>query len=278
MIPPIQQLAAAAWTDVTTLAGALFYAVLFLLGALLLARFVRAAAENLIRHDSHKHLDPAVVLFLADLVRVALFVAALVLYAHLIPALRSLGTALLAGVSVVSIIAGIAAQGTFGNLIAGITLLLYRPFRAGDRICVFVPTGAECGVVERITLGNTLLMTDDQRRVVVPNSLLCAQVVVNMTSRVPQPVVAQINVPVEPESIAAARELLLALAADHAHTQEPIGCHVVHLDRNGAVLQLTATCHDALDVQQVASDLYVGIPASLTKAGVAIAAPQMMPR
>ena len=48
----------------------------------------------------------------------------LVLYAHLIPALRSMGTALLTGVSVVSVIIGLAAQNTLGNLIAGISLLL----------------------------------------------------------------------------------------------------------------------------------------------------------
>ncbi|HYR34397.1 MAG TPA: hypothetical protein VEQ87_08925 [Burkholderiales bacterium] len=45
------------------------------------------------------------------------YLIAFVLYAHVVPEGRSLGTALLAGVSVVSIILGLAAQSTLGYTI-----------------------------------------------------------------------------------------------------------------------------------------------------------------
>lgn len=90
--------------------------------------------------------------FLKGVASVAIRVAVLVAYAHLIPALRNLGTALLAGASVISIVLGLAAQSTLGNLIAGFALLLYRPFRVGDRLQVSAPTGVETGTVESLAL------------------------------------------------------------------------------------------------------------------------------
>src|SRR5690625_6156333 len=102
-------------------------------------------------------------------------------FAHAVPQLRSLGTALLAGVSIASVVIGLAAQSTLSNFIAGISLLLYRPFRVQDRIQVNAPTGVETGVVEAVTLGYTVLRTLDRRRVVVPNALIANQVTVNLT-------------------------------------------------------------------------------------------------
>jgi small conductance mechanosensitive channel len=50
------------------------------------------------------------------------------IYVHLIPTLRHVGTALLASAGVISLVVGIAAQNTLGQLIAGLALLFYRPF------------------------------------------------------------------------------------------------------------------------------------------------------
>ena len=55
-----------------------------------------------------RHIDDALI-----------WVLAVILYAQLIPGLRSLGIALLTGASVASILIGLAAQSTLGNLIAG---------------------------------------------------------------------------------------------------------------------------------------------------------------
>ncbi len=84
--------------------------------------------------------------------------------------LHSIATALLTGVSVVSVVFGLAAQNTLGNLVAGIAVLLYRPFQVGDTIQVVAPKGNEIGMVDSISLGYTILITSDHRRVMVPNS------------------------------------------------------------------------------------------------------------
>jgi len=87
----------------------------------------------------------------------------------------------LTGVSVVSVVLGLAAQNTLGNLVSGVALLLYRPFRVGDTIEVTAPKGHETGVVDSISLGFTILVTSDHRRVMVPNSAIMNQTTVNLT-------------------------------------------------------------------------------------------------
>jgi small-conductance mechanosensitive channel len=155
-----------------------FFVVLFL--AWLVNRLIRFAIQRAIRRDKFGIFDQTTSSFLMQLMRIVIFAIALVIYAHLIPSLRSVGTALLAGVSVASDVIGLAAQNTLGNLVAGIALLIYRPVDVGDRVQLTAPTGVETGVVESLTLGYTILVTGDNRRVVVPNAFIANQVTINV--------------------------------------------------------------------------------------------------
>jgi small-conductance mechanosensitive channel len=102
----------------------------------------------------------------------------LILYAYLIPELRSLGTALLTGASVASIVIGMAAQSTLGNLVAGVSLLLYRPFRIGDSVRLTVPAGVEMGTIEDLNLGYTGIKREEKNQIVVPNRVLESQAII----------------------------------------------------------------------------------------------------
>ena len=97
-----------------------------------------------------------------------------------------MGTASLTSISVITIVVGLAAQNTLGNRVAGISLLPYRPFKLGDRLQIMAPTGVETGKVESLTLGYTLLRTDENRRVVVPNRLMASQTTINLTGDDPR--------------------------------------------------------------------------------------------
>jgi len=157
-----------------TVLGAIFYAVLFLFLASLGARSLRL---TLVRLEDGL-LDRTTARFLRRMGLTLIWVLAIILYAHLIPELRSLGTALLTGASVASIVIGIAAQSTLGNLVAGVSLLLYRPFRIGDSVQLTVPTGLQTGTVEDLNLGYTVITTKDKNQIVVPNSVMASQAIV----------------------------------------------------------------------------------------------------
>jgi small conductance mechanosensitive channel len=75
------------------------------------------------------HIDRITLSFLQQFASAVIWIVMLILYAHLIPVLRSMGTALLAGASVASVVIGLAAQSTLGNLVAGVSITIYRPFR-----------------------------------------------------------------------------------------------------------------------------------------------------
>jgi small conductance mechanosensitive channel len=65
----------------------------------------------------------------------------------------------------------------------GIALLLYRPFHIGDHVQVTAPSGLETGVVESLSLGYTKLRTADNRSIIVPNSVMAGQAVINVLDK-----------------------------------------------------------------------------------------------
>src|SRR4051812_39946176 len=155
-----------------TLIGALFYAVIFFALAWVVARSFSLALGRV----EARLLDRTTTRFLRHVGLTLIWLLAFILYAHLVPELRSLGTALLAGASVASILIGIAAQSTLGNVIAGFSLLLYRPFVIGDFIRLTIAPGSEkAGTVEDLTLGYTLIRTADNKQIIVPNSMMVTQ-------------------------------------------------------------------------------------------------------
>jgi small-conductance mechanosensitive channel len=169
--------------DPSTGLGALVYAVVFLIGATIASRLIRAATHRYLLASEHRGMDRGTVMFLSQLASVGVFLIALVLYSHLVPALEHLGTALLTGVSLASIVIGLAAQSTLGNLIAGFAILLYHPVRIGDRVQISAPSGPTEGTVESLSLGYTVILVEDGRRLIVPNSTMASSVTVNLNEQ-----------------------------------------------------------------------------------------------
>lgn len=165
--------------DPSRIGGALLLAALFLLAGLVLSRLIHQLGKAL-REDRSERIDQITLSFLGHLAILILWVLLLTLYAHLVPALNRLGTALLAGVSLMSVILGFAAQATLGNLVAGISLVFYKPFGRGDRLQIQAPTGLEVGEVEDISLGYTVLQTDDHRQIIISNGTMAQQTMIRL--------------------------------------------------------------------------------------------------
>ena len=253
--------------------GAIFYAVVFAAAAWALGRLLKTAITRAMTKDHRGLVDRTAAPFVAQLMVAVIYVIAVLLYVQLVPQLRGIGTALLAGAGVASIVLGLAAQNTLGNLIAGMTLLLYRPFQVGDRVQVTAPTGLETGVVEVITLGYTILRTGDNRRIVVPNSLMANQVTVNLTSRDPR---IMVGVPVRVSYAAdleKARGILVQLAKEHPQVREVVGCPLTALGESSVTLTIQAWCADAGVAKQVEFDLLEQAKKCFKDAGIEIPFP-----
>jgi small-conductance mechanosensitive channel len=159
-----------------TIIGSLFLGAVFFCLATSLVVLIR----RLTRHIEPHLTDVTALRFISTFTQVLTYVVGFVFYAHLIPELRALGTALLAGVSVVSIVVGLAAQNTLGNLVAGFSLVLYRPFQVGDTIQLNTPKGLISANVQLISLGFTVLLDEEKHEIIVPNSIMMSTTVIRI--------------------------------------------------------------------------------------------------
>ena len=75
---------------------------------------------------------------------------------------------------------GLAMQGGLSNLAAGAIIILAKPFVAGDYI--IESTNGKEGTVKKIELYYTTLETYDNEMVVIPNSILAGNIIVNTTA------------------------------------------------------------------------------------------------
>jgi small-conductance mechanosensitive channel len=103
------------------------------------------------------------------------FFAILYLF-YSIPFLNALGQSIFASATVVAAIVGFASQKAISNIIAGLLLVGFKPFRIGDVIQV---EKYDRGMVEDIGLMHTIVRDYENRRIVIPNSIASESVIVN---------------------------------------------------------------------------------------------------
>jgi small-conductance mechanosensitive channel len=97
------------------------------------------------------------------------------------PTTQEVASAFLASGAVLAIVAGVALSTPLGNLGSGVLLAFTQPVRLGDRVTV----GEHTGVVERISLSYTALVTDEGPHVFVPNQMMVSSALVNRTRGAP---------------------------------------------------------------------------------------------
>lgn len=115
---------------------------------------------------------------------VADFLAALVRYAiiafTLIAALGRVGVqtaSVIAVLGAAGLAVGLALQGSLSNLAAGVLLVMFRPFRAGE----YVDLGGVAGTVLNVQIFSTTMRTVDGKIVVIPNGKIIAGNIINFS-------------------------------------------------------------------------------------------------
>lgn len=148
-------------------------ALVVLIVGLIVAKSIR----NGIRRGmaKSKRIDQALTPFISGIVYY------LLLAALLIAVLQMFGvqtTSLIALLGAAGLAVGLALQGTLSNFAAGVMLLVFRPFKAGD----FVEAGGTAGSVKEVGIFSTTLATPDNVKIVMPNSAVYGQTIKNYTA------------------------------------------------------------------------------------------------
>ena len=148
-------------------------------------RFVDRMLVNYIPKVVNKvevKMDETMQLMIRRLVSATIYLIGLMLVILQIPQLHSLATALLAGAGIAGLAIGYAAKDSLSNFTSGIFIAVFQPFRVGD----FVDFRQDYGQVEDLTLRHTVIRTSDNRRIIVPNSIMSTEPIINWSIREPE--------------------------------------------------------------------------------------------
>jgi len=157
----------------------LFFALVVLMISFVVSRILRYAIGRFIRGAAKKlNVDPTRYNFFKNAVDFIIFLIAFIVIFRSIPAFRAVGTTLLTGAGVLAAIVGFASQSAFSNIISGFFLVIFKPFSVGDRVRI---GQLYTGDVEDITLRHTIIKDFENRRIVIPNSIISNETIINST-------------------------------------------------------------------------------------------------
>lgn len=171
--------------------------VVLLVGFWIIAKVTFLLGKTLTRSQVGPEIRP----FLQSLVSVGLKIMLLFSVAGMVGIET---TSFIAVLAAAGFAIGMALQGSLGNFAAGVMILLFKPYRIKDLIRV----GSETGYVQEIQIFDTIIVTLDHRRVIIPNSMTIGGVIVNLTAE--QYLRIDLKVPLAyGESFETAREAIL---------------------------------------------------------------------
>ncbi len=183
----------------------LIWALAVLFAGWWIARLVTAFLNRLL--NRHR-VDPTLSGFLCTIAYLAMMIMVV------ISAIGRLGvptTSFVAILGAAGLAVGLALQGSLGNFAAGVLIILFRPFRAGDVIEV----AGVAGSVEEVQIFATTLRTADNKRIIVPNAAITGGNIVNISALPTRRVDLEFGISYR-DDIEKAKGILERLAAEDA--------------------------------------------------------------
>lgn len=163
------------WQQVSPLITQYGFRVLAALGFLIVALYAASLAARATRRALERgHIEPTLAAFCSNIARALILVMAVLTCMGIVGIpVTSFAAMLGAG----GLAVGLALQGALSNIAAGAALSITRPFKVGDSVVV----AGQRGIVDEIGLFSTILHTDDNRRIIIPNGQIFGTIIENMT-------------------------------------------------------------------------------------------------
>ena len=264
---------AAMLAKLTDLAGDLAInlgiAAIILVATVIAAKWAaRLTRRGLLRVRGFRH-DQTVLSFAVQVVRVVVYVIGF------IAVLQRLGvqtTSIIAVLGAASLAVGLALQGTLSNVAAGVLLLVLRPYKVGDVIDI----GGVAGSVQRLDLFTTQMSNANNHKIVVPNSKVLGDVILNLSGQKTRRI--EINFTVGyGEDLNAARGVLAGVAEMHEKVlPDPAPWTGVTGLLDSAVQITLHAWVNSEDWWQVQADLMQGGKEAIDAAGIEIPFPHQV--
>lgn len=126
-------------------------------------------------------------------------------------------TSFTAVVAAAGLAVGLALQGSLANFAAGVLLIVFKPFKVGDSVLA----GGSTGIIEEIQIFNTLIRTENNAVVIVPNGSITAATITNYSAESTRRIDITLRCSYDNNLLELKRFLLEVLEADDRVLQLP---------------------------------------------------------
>lgn len=237
--------------------------VIYIIGFWLVNKIVKV----LVKAMELRKVDEALKSFLAAIANTVLkFVVVLA-------AIDMLGvdtTSLLAVLGAAGLAVGLALKDSLSNFASGVMLIIFKPFTIGH----FVEAAGIAGVVEKITVFNTVFRTGDNKEIIVPNSQIYGGTIVNVSAKPTRRVDMVFGIGYD-DDMKKAREIMLeVINADERVLKDPAVVIAVDELADSSVNFVVRPWVNAADYWGVKWDLTENIKAAFDANGISIPYPQ----
>ena len=237
--------------------------VVLLIGLWIIKRVVKLMNKAMERSST----EPTLAKFLGNLVSIGLKALLLISVASMVGIET---TSFIAILGAAGLAIGLALQGTLANFAGGVLILLFRPYKVGD----FVEAQGVSGSVAEIQIFNTVIMTPDNKRIIVPNGAISNGIITNFSAEATRRVDFVFGIGYD-DDIAKAKGILERLVAEDPRALEsPAPVVVVSELADSSVNFTVRVWVNAADYWGVFFDLTERVKLTFDQEGISIPYPQ----
>ncbi len=120
--------------------------------------------------------DPTNYQFLQHSITAIIYLIGIGWALHTLPPFKAIAGSMLTGAGILAVVAGVASQHALSNIMSGVFIIIFKPFRVNDRLSLKETVN---GIVEDITLRHTVIRNFENKRIIIPNSVISNEIIVN---------------------------------------------------------------------------------------------------
>ncbi|MFX4241344.1 mechanosensitive ion channel family protein [Aliarcobacter butzleri] len=212
-------------------------------------------------------IDETLVKFIENIVYYALLTVVI------IAALNKLGiatTSFLAILGAAGLAIGLALKDSLGNFASGVMIVIFKPFKVGDSVVA----GGVTGTVTEVTIFNTVFLTADNQKIIVPNSSITGGSITNVNANDTRRVDIIVGISYE-DNIKHAKEVLANIINENSKVlkDKSVGINVTELADSSVNLTINVWVKSS-DFASTKAELLESIKTTFDEVGITIPYPK----
>lgn len=238
--------------------------LIFFIGKWIVNKIVAILGKVLRRING---IDETLVKFLENIVYYALLTVVI------IAALNKLGiatTSFLAILGAAGLAIGLALKDSLGNFASGVMIVIFKPFKVGDSVVA----GGVTGTVTEVTIFNTVFLTADNQKIIVPNSSITGGSITNVNANDTRRVDIIVGISYE-DNIKHAKEVLANIINENSKVlkDKSVGINVTELADSSVNITINVWVKSS-DFASTKAELLESIKTTFDEVGITIPYPK----